>query len=153
TVDVWRTRTLANGDILAIVAGAVAHPAIIMAIEWDVEFSEAPSIAPSAAAPVSITSVNNTPQPAAVPGVLVPQNGFAQRFRLAAGNTAVTTFGAPFPPPAASLVRAVPCRATATSIDVTVGSGTTLVPDEPEFGELDRRQSLVDHELMHTVQS
>src|SRR5690606_24917787 len=48
---------------------------------------------------------------------------------------------------------AVPYRATATSIDVTVGSGTTLVPDEPEFGELDRRQSLVDHELMHTVQS
>ena len=34
-----------------------------------------------------------------------------------------------------------------------IGPGTVLVPQDPENWELDRRQSLIDHELIHTRQS
>ncbi len=34
-----------------------------------------------------------------------------------------------------------------------IGPGTVLVPQDPEHWELDRRQSLIDHELIHTRQS
>jgi hypothetical protein len=33
-----------------------------------------------------------------------------------------------------------------------IGPGTVLVPEDPENAELDRRQSLIDHELTHTRQ-
>ncbi len=82
----------------------------------------------------------------------VAQIGHAASFTQQGASITINDDPAPIPP-AATPVVAVPFRATTRAATGELGAGTVLVPEDPEHAELDRRQSLVDHELRHTLQS
>jgi hypothetical protein len=140
-VDIWNSTTLRAGTRIAITAGGRSSVGTIATITFTVVFATAPTLVPSVAAPVSIT-----PLP-------IVAAGFTRQFRQEGGNGVLLMIDPPFTPAATSIVLAMPFVDTGNVGSGTYSSGTTLVPDDPEQFELERRQSLVDHELAHTEQA
>jgi large repetitive protein len=137
-VDVWTVGVLASGTLIGIVEGGVTHPAAVTgaAQALRVSFSEAFD-APG----ISVSSLTSGVQ------------AFATTLTRTGATLILDPATAMLPglvgPGATVLV--VAYTETGASVGGVVGPGTTLVP-ESEATEIDRAQSLIDHELEHTLQ-
>lgn len=140
-VDIWRTNTFPVGTRLAVIVGDRATAGTIAAIDFTVVFGRIPALVATVAAPVSVRPL---------PSIAA---GFSRSFRQEGGNGVLLILDPPFTSAANSVVLAMPFAATTNVGAGTFSSGTTLVPDDPEQFELERRQSLIDHELTHTEQA
>ncbi len=135
TFAVWRPDAL-GGGVIGVVDGDVTHPATVVAgaQALEVTFGEAFDA-------TGVTVASLTRQADAFVATLARDGGVL----LVEGPAAATLAT----PAGASLV-AVAYQAAGT-VAGTVGPGTLLVP-ESETTEIDRGQSLADHELEHTLQ-
>ena len=115
-----------------------------------VEFATPSALVPSVASPVNIGEL------------VAAAAGFSAEFEMEANNTVVRLDELDFTPATTPTEVALVEFATvavnaSNSVPITaqgqISPGTTLVPDDPENWELDRRQSVIDHELTHTFQS
>ncbi len=137
-VDVWSVGALGGGTTIGVVDGDVTHPAVVTAASQAlrVSFSEAFD-APA----LSVSSLTTTAQ------------GFATTVTRDGATLVLDPSTAVAPalvtPP--GTVLAVAYTETGASVGGVVGPGTLLVPED-EGTEIDRGQSLVDHELEHTLQ-
>ena len=141
--EVWQTIAFNLGDIIAIFSAADSEVAQINgggAVV--VEFATPSALVPSAASPVNIAEDVGA------------DAGFSAEFEMEGNNAVVRldelSFTPAVTPTQVALVEFSVQGATATG---QISPGTTLVPDDPENWELDRRQSVIDHELTHTFQS
>jgi hypothetical protein len=140
TAQVWTDNALAVGAIIGVVGAATTLPARIVTVDSvDLGFGARP-----------------VRQGAGVE-VVAP---FATASEVAASFSAqgatVTLADLPSPPPIGAgpnLVAAIPLTAVGPGPSAgALSQGTVLVPEE-EGKELDRRASLTEHELYHTLQS
>ena len=137
-VDVWSVGALTGGTLIGIVDGGVTHPAAVTAVTQalTVSFSEAFD-----AAALSVSTLTSTAQAFAT---TLTRDGAT--LILDPATAMVPGLVGP-----GGTVLAVAYTETGASVGGVVGPGTLLVP-ESEGTEIDRGQSLVDHELEHTLQ-
>jgi len=138
--SVWSPNAFSGVTRVAIVDGTTVLPAGIDATApqpVDIVFAAAPGLT---GAGVEIT----------IP--VVAQVGHAASFTQQGASVTINDDPAPLTP-ATTPVVAIAFRETTRAATGELGPGTVLVPEDPEHAELDRRQSLVDHELRHTLQS
>jgi hypothetical protein len=139
-VKTWRANEFADGDDIAIVEGTTAHPARVKdgPVTLEIVF-----VAPPAAASYTV-SIRNPTFSTFLTGISREDDAYLFTGMLPAAATSTP----------ANLVVAVTYAESpaAPAIDGEVSPGTVLVPDIESL-EVDRRQSLVDHELTHTNQS
>ena len=135
----WSTDALAASLPVGIIDGDVTHPATVTA----------------AAQPVEITFSETFDAPGATVSTLSPVAGDTVRFvtTLARDGGVLLLDGAigALATGANESVVVVAYTPTGTTTTGTIGPGTLLVP-EGESTEIDRGQSLTDHELTHTLQ-
>ena len=144
TFDVWQPDAFAVGDPVAIDDGNVSHPARVSALgDVEVELHAAPTTVGRAAggAPAPTVDVLG-------PGLATVKH--AATFTQAAD---VLTLNDLVPPldTSANVTFVVPFESTGTTRDGALSSGGVLIPEALEI-ELERRASLVEHELRHTHQ-
>ena len=152
--EVWDTDTFNIDDIIAIFSRTDSEVARVLAVgAVVVEFATPSALVPSVASSVNI---GEHVLVAAAPA------GFSAEFEMEANNTVVRldelSFTPVATPPEVALVEFAAVSVNASnSVPITaqgqISPGTTLVPDDPENWELDRRQSLIEHELEHTFQA
>ncbi|MBN8633748.1 MAG: hypothetical protein J0M07_00385 [Anaerolineae bacterium] len=134
--DVWAGDTLGVNQTIAIVNGALAHPAVITAIDTiEVEFA---ALTPLANGNYTI-SADAPDRTSTVPGF------------VREGSTIVVT-RQDLVSDTLRLVLAVPLKEGAARADGNLTGGTVIVPDESDDRELTRLDSLKAHELTHTRQ-
>ena len=142
TVDIWDTGHFAGNPRVGLVSGNTTHVANVTAAAFEVTLQSASAIAGGTA--VTVT---------AWPGDAFYAGTFVQ------SGTEVTlldTHGTAPVHPSGNLFIVVPYAAAADAAKLTdtpMSSGTVLVPADAEKYEVDRRKSLVYHELTHTKQS
>ncbi len=142
---VWQPDALPGNPVVAIVDGNTSHPAVVdgsAARPLEIEFGAAPGLT---GANIEITLPTLTATGYA--------SSFTQEGAVILSNNDVQT---PFNPatPTTNLVVAIPFKKSDRKAENgELGAGKVLVPEDPEHAELDRKQSLIDHELRHTIQS
>jgi hypothetical protein len=144
---VWQPNALRNWDIVAIVDGDNVFPARIdSGANHDVRFTFADTPALSGTNGVNISA----PQ--------VAQTWYAASFTQESNASAVLRDIWPSDsaiPSSADLVAAIPFQATTDQQRIASGElspGRVRIPADPDGKELTRRQSLIEHELIHTRQ-
>lgn len=137
-VDVWSVGALAGTTQIGIVDGGVTHPAVVTATAQPLTVSLSEALDAPA---LSVSSLTSTAQAFAT---TVTRDGAT----LILDPATVTVPGLVAP---GGTVLAVAFTETGASVEGVVGPGTLLVPED-EGTEIDRGQSLVDHELEHTLQ-
>jgi hypothetical protein len=144
--EVWNVGHVAVGAPLAIVQGTTTSVAAVLAIAFQVDLLVPPTIPGGAGGAMNVTApagprVNTYATIFAQSGttLVIPLNGPA----ASANVIAVIPHALPAAGPGV-----VPVTAT-----LLTSSGTVRVPDDAEAWEIDRRKSLVFHELTHTRHS
>lgn len=138
-LDVWQPNALMPGTRLAVTDGTTAFPARVAArTRLEVEWHPASVPAGAATVTISVPALRNHP-------LVAPSAEQEDGEIVLAGQLARLT-------PGTDLVVAVEYRDERGHADGHFDPGSVLVPEEPTF-ELSRRESLIDHEMMHTEQS
>lgn len=149
TFSVWTSNVFPTGAAIGIVDGGVTHPVVVDNTPQDIEVTFSESFD---AAGVDVTTIARVlpavPPAGATPGVT---DGFRARLTLdGAALLLVGPISELASGPAESVI-AVAYQPVGPTTTGTIGSGSMLVP-EREGVEVDRSQSLTDHELTHTLQ-
>lgn len=142
----WAFDVLASGAaddaVVGVVDDEATLPAVVTGVAGDLEVELA------AAPGINVTAIND-PADGLVGTRLAPsyaQDGSTVRIPLE------TLSLAPLSAPSENLTVAVPFRPGEVTRRGQLGTGTTLVPERLGAHQLDRPQSLIDHELWHTRQ-
>lgn len=144
---VWSPNAFPGGLLVAIVIAGKSFPAVVDGTvnqDVEVEFFSPPKLNGA----IDIKTPN------------VPGTGYSGRFSqkdavITLLDTNTGFAGArPVPSPAKDLIIAIPYVESPLKVDGKTGSGTVLPPEDAENpgSEVDRAQSLIDHELTHTLQ-
>ena len=139
TVDVWQANALAVGDTIAVTDSADAVPARIaerrrLEVEW------LPVTLPAAATTVTIATVDRGASPNTAVVASVEQDGA----EIVLADGALT--------PGPNVVMAIEYATERGAAAGEFGAGAVVAPEEPTV-ELSRFDSLIEHELVHMVQS
>ena len=130
---------LAVDNVLAVTDGTTTRPAVVEGFRsWKVSFAEAPALATGAAVEVRLLPA-------------VSGNHLVTAFHEQAGALVVDEVDTAIPDGELVVIRGFAPTVGGTPTDVRWHRAGVLVPDE-EGAEIDSRQALVDHELMHTRQ-
>lgn len=138
--EVWRPSDFPPNMRIAIVDGdhchaAAVNPAAQKAVQ--VEFTASPGV----------TGAVNIASPA------LQDSGYAVSFTQPDDTHIVLQEPPVLNQPGGALVAIVPFVDGGRQVEGELHPGTVLVPEDTEHPELTRRQSLIDHELTHTVQA
>jgi hypothetical protein len=139
TIDIWNAGNVAKSTVIALSQGAVAHIAVIAA---DPTFTVT-LLSPSA--------LSGTPSLTTFGGPTFYAATFTQKgVELTLSDV---TGGVPGGPDLLAMVPFTAAGGAAMVANAQLSSGTVRVPDDAEAWEIDRRKSLVFHELTHTRQA
>jgi hypothetical protein len=133
--DVWSPTTLSQNTSVAVLSGNSALPAVIATVE-----ALSATLVAAGPLPAGAVTVSVPPAPATFDGVSFSVSG-----------TAFTFPGATLTP-GPNLVVVVPFKDAGRVAHGSLSAGTVVVPNDPDNFELDRHDSLVEHELRHTLQ-
>jgi YD repeat-containing protein len=138
--DAWQPAAFAPDLLIAIVDGDHCHAAAVSRAaqkEVEVEF----------AAPPGMTGTVDIAAPTLQDG------GYSTSFSQPDDGRIILQEPPVLRQPGGSLVAIVPFVEAGGQVGGTLHPGTVLVPQDPEYPEITRRQSLIDHELTHTIQA
>lgn len=138
--DVWRPSDFPPGQRIAIVDGDRCHAAAVSRTAQkavEVEFTSAPGVAGA----VNIASP------------VLQDSGYSVSFTQPDDAHIVLQEPPVLNQPGGALVAIVPFVDGGAQVEGELHPGTVLVPQDTEYPERTRRQSLIDHELTHTVQA